>query len=187
MDNDLALLLLGEASLQARFGLIGGTLLGTGSEMPATRERSEQMWFALQAILTAAANINKTLWSGAREPTRTEQITERKLIRDALKLSDDSCLRAIDVRNSLEHFDDRLTHWYGDGSSPPNGYVGRAVTIGDDDDGLPPHMSSNVFVRYSRTSGLISFRNKSTSIPAVVGECQHIVDHYLAATELLFR
>lgn len=52
-------------------------------------------WFALHSILGAAANISKLLW-GADEADRED----RKRLRDALEVSDDSVLRFRHVRTS---------------------------------------------------------------------------------------
>lgn len=70
-------------------------------------ENQHVFWASIQNFLTAAANISKTLW-GARA-RRTEA---RSDLRQSLKINEDSPLASTDLRNHLEHFDERLERWY---------------------------------------------------------------------------
>lgn len=172
-------MLLGEAHLQAEFVLLGSNLLREAEEARSL-DGSLWMWFALQGILTAAANISKMLWSGAPEPTRAEQIAERKPIRDALGIQDDSCLREIKVRNSLEHYDDRLERWYHKSSGA---YIARGI---GDMTLLGEGMNAAGFVRYEPESGIVTFGKHSVSIPGIIAECQNLKDRHTSAMTSVF-
>ncbi len=64
-------------------------------------------WASIQGFLTAAANISKTLWgAGGR---LSEQRAE---LRASLGVDDESPLASTDLRNHLEHFDERLDRWH---------------------------------------------------------------------------
>ncbi len=67
----------------------------------------ELFWAAMQNFLTATANISKSCWGqGGR------LIQERESLRTSLEISDDSPLANTDLRNHLEHYDERLDRWY---------------------------------------------------------------------------
>lgn len=64
-------------------------------------------WASVQNFLTAAANISKTLWgAGGR------LVDSRGPVRKSLGVTDDSPLASTDLRNHLEHFDERLDRWH---------------------------------------------------------------------------
>lgn len=63
------------------------------------------IWAAIQSILIAAASISKVFWgSGAT----AEQIEKRASLRELAEVTDQSPLRSRHVRNSFEHFDERI-------------------------------------------------------------------------------
>lgn len=64
-------------------------------------------WMSIQNLLTAAANIAKACWgAGGR---LSEQRSE---LRESLIINDSSPLANTDLRNHLEHYDERLDRWY---------------------------------------------------------------------------
>lgn len=66
---------------------------------------------AIQALLTSAANISKALWG---VPKNTAALTDRKPLRDRLKVDDNSPLRPLTMRNNYDHFDQRIDKWWKD-------------------------------------------------------------------------
>jgi hypothetical protein len=66
----------------------------------------ERAFAALQSYLIAVANLSKLLWGTTKAKER-----ERKRLRDALAVPDDSPLRDRKLRNHFEHFDERLEEW----------------------------------------------------------------------------
>jgi hypothetical protein len=171
VDQKLASLLLGEAKTQAEQALAGATIL-----QPArATEDHDRLWFAIQGILVCVANVSKLLWGSGPEPKRSVQITERKPLRDALKLPEDSCLYPVDVRNSLEHYDERLVQWF---RKQPGGYVSRGMSNagmrGKDIVGL-------AFVHYAYDTGEVTFGKHTASIPDLLAECERIKLNHQAA------
>lgn len=70
---------------------------------------AEHIFYALQNLLNASANISKALWGpkGNRNLAR-----QRKPLRDSIGIRDDSPLREVTMRNNFEHFDERLDKWW---------------------------------------------------------------------------
>jgi hypothetical protein len=64
-------------------------------------------WAGIQSFLTAAANISKTLWG-----SRGRRSQARAGLRRSLGVPEDSPLASTDLRNHLEHFDERLDRWH---------------------------------------------------------------------------
>lgn len=106
-DQDLTMretlyLFQSEVLLQCRFvdravGLLNGAV---------NAHDREGIFFALQALLNAAASISKAFWgSNAGEATR------RGALRDSFGVDDASPLKLRKLRNSFEHLDERLDSW----------------------------------------------------------------------------
>lgn len=75
--------------------------------MDSNREAGfERLWFAIQNMLTAAANVSKACWG------QSGRLSEaRKPLRDSLGISDESPLLPTSMRNHFEHYDERLDEW----------------------------------------------------------------------------
>jgi hypothetical protein len=65
------------------------------------------IFYALQNILNASANISKALWG-----QRGKFASERKHLRESIGVNDESPLRNVTMRNNFEHFDERLDRWW---------------------------------------------------------------------------
>lgn len=92
----------------------------------------EVFWAAIQNLLTAAANIAKACWGAGGKLT-----AERQDLRESLAVADGSPLANTDLRNHLEHYDERLDRWYRE--SATRNYVDfnigpRATAIAGADD-----------------------------------------------------
>src|ERR1043166_7402120 len=64
---------------------------------------------AIQPLLSAAANISKALWG---ERKTKNALAARQPRRDSLNIRDDSPLYPLKMRNSYDHFDERLDKWW---------------------------------------------------------------------------
>ena len=84
-----------------------------GSDLPTTLAARDRIWFAVDALLNAAANISKLLWSKGGASAK-----RRKPLRDSLNVSDSSVLRDRELRNHFEHFDHRLETYLQAGPTP---------------------------------------------------------------------
>jgi len=67
----------------------------------------ERVFYHLQTLLTAAANVSKFLWSTRTVATAARAGALRKLL-DLPERLQDSVVGRRDIRNSFEHFDERL-------------------------------------------------------------------------------
>lgn len=113
---------------QCRFVLMSGEILN--SALPVLRDNEQwpdghmqamdQILYALQNLLTAAANISKALWGSGG---KLEE--QRRPLRESLGVSDDSPLRSTSLRNHFEHFDERVDVW--DKKSTSHNHVDRLL------------------------------------------------------------
>ncbi|MBA3733997.1 MAG: hypothetical protein H0W90_02185 [Actinobacteria bacterium] len=71
------------------------------------RSATTQLWFAIQNMLTAAANVSKACWGQSGSLAK-----ERKLLRKSIGISNKSPLRKTGMRNNFEHYDERLDMWW---------------------------------------------------------------------------
>jgi hypothetical protein len=67
----------------------------------------EHVFYALQNMLNAGANISKALWGQGGKFTE-----QRKPLRDSIGVEDGSPLKGVTMRNNFEHFDERLDRWW---------------------------------------------------------------------------
>jgi hypothetical protein len=146
---------------QCQFLLLGKHQLDEG----LAKHGYLEVFAALQAILTASANISKACWgqSGSME-------TERKPLRDSLGISDTSPLRSTTVRNSFDHFDDRLDTWWAHS---------KTKNLADLNIGSTGHLSGfqvkETFRHYDPTTQEIIFWGKRISVDALVKEAETLL------------
>ncbi|WP_394254693.1 hypothetical protein [Pseudoclavibacter helvolus] len=108
---------------QALFALFGLEIIGEGYERGRIPEpmddatpldillKDSGIWFGIQIFVTACANVSKTLWPQPGDDfDKAESL--REPLRDFLRIeSDQNALRSKKLRNSFEHFDERLDRW----------------------------------------------------------------------------
>ncbi len=66
-----------------------------------------QVFFGIQNLLNAGANISKLLWG-----QKGRHAERRKQLRDSIGICDDSPLREVSMRNHFEHMDERIDRWW---------------------------------------------------------------------------
>ncbi|HEX3181285.1 MAG TPA: hypothetical protein VHR44_08530 [Beijerinckiaceae bacterium] len=88
----------------------------------------DRLFYAIQNLLNAAANVSKALWGSGGKLA-----VGRQPLRDSIGIGDDSPLRNVTMRNNFEHFDERLDRWWKDSThhnhidfvvGPPNAVAG---------------------------------------------------------------
>lgn len=112
MNEEHLRLYLWEIEEQCRYALKAWTLIQSPQTDPDT-----EPWYSIQAFLVATANISKFLWPNPRKKARGEQL------RDFLSVQDGSPLKWRKVRDSFEHFDERLDSWIAPGKGDHFGRV----------------------------------------------------------------
>jgi hypothetical protein len=156
-----------EALLYAHLGLLDGG----GFKDQASRESFK--WAQIQALLTAAANISKTLWGqgGSLAHKRAE-------IRESLLVEDSSVLRKVRMRNNFDHFDERIEWWW-DNSKAHN----VSDLIIDPDPNAPTLDKGDMFRVYDSKTGNLVFWGEDFNLPEIVNEAQLLDARAGLATE----
>lgn len=92
-----------QVALQCTFMLVAAKDVNDALE----KQNVEGIFYALQNLLNASANISKALWGQGGK-----RAAARKPLRDRIGIGDDSPLREVTMRNNFEHFDERLERWW---------------------------------------------------------------------------
>ncbi len=78
--------------------------------LKADRGDQAQFWFGLNSALTGLANISKIFWPTGQANAHTRDRCEA--LRLAFGVDEGSSVLTRKVRDSMEHFDERLDTWY---------------------------------------------------------------------------
>ncbi len=92
--------LVGEIVLQVKLAEMAGKNLANAST-------SVEYWSAIQSILSASANVSKILW-----PARDNRKARGDYLRDSLNVEEGHLLSDRKIRNSFEHYDERIEDWF---------------------------------------------------------------------------
>ena len=122
-----------------------------------TTNDQEIFWASIQNLLTAAANISKACWGQGGK-----LVEQRRPLRESLEVPEDSPLANTDLRNHLEHYDERLDRWYETSQNKNHadfliGPVGSIQGIVDTD----------VFRHFDPATGDVIFWGEHYSIPTL--------------------
>jgi hypothetical protein len=152
-------------------------VLFAAAELERALERRAVLsaWVAIQNLLTAAANLAKTLWGQSKKFD-----AERKPLRDRLGVDDSWLLSRVVVRNRFEHFDEYLTDW----SKLPNQprfYVDLAITDTDTpsiirEDGTPAADEKDLFRQFNPRTGEVVFWGERFDLRQVVDEATQLLE-----------
>jgi hypothetical protein len=71
------------------------------------RAAFDEIWFSIEQLLTAAANVSKALWGQG-----TPMNEARRPLRESLGIDDSSQFSERRMRNHFEHFDERVDEWW---------------------------------------------------------------------------
>jgi hypothetical protein len=91
--------LVAEIALQAKLAEMAGNCLSNASN-------SVEYWSAIQSILSASANVSKILWPVKERKARGDYL------RNLLGVDKDHLLSDRSIRNSYEHYDERIEDWF---------------------------------------------------------------------------
>lgn len=123
----------------------------------------ELFFINIQNALSATANISKALWGQSGQLA-----DQRRSLRESLGVEDDGPLASTDLRNHLDHYDERLDRWYQ--TSQHHNYVdfNIGVTIAGVE-------QTDMFRNFDPTTGEVTFWGERYSMPRL----------YKALTDLL--
>jgi hypothetical protein len=124
MDPNLLQLMQREVARQSRFALaavdqIDAALAeweAAGPDALALRDALDHLWSAVQSFLGATALVSKLLWG-----VKGRRLESRQPLRASLGVTEQSPVKNRDVRDVLEHFDERLETFVASGS--PSQYL----------------------------------------------------------------
>lgn len=167
MDRNLRRIFFSEIENQCEFALISKDDIQTYY----ARGDISRIWNSVHSLVSAVANLSKIFWPDSRG----DQERGREL-RQLLSVEDNSALKSRDLRNDLEHFDERLDTW----ASETQGrvFVDRNISSGNsiriDSEsmafGVPNAMLRHLYVDELK----VSFRNKEYALQPVVEEVSNL-------------
>jgi hypothetical protein len=127
------------------------------------------VFFFIQALMGHVAAISRVLWppstSGGRCQTRGEEL------RSLLDIPDNHSIRSRDLRNHLEHYDERLDAWIQDSEhhNVAVDFIGPPGVFGG------PNMSQrDVFRQFDPGSSSVYFGERSYDIEEISSGIQDI-------------
>jgi hypothetical protein len=143
------------AHQQSRFVLIAFDDLKTA--LPVNDHA--RVWYSVQGLLIAAANLSKLFYSGGPRKARCAKL------RAKLGLAADSPIAGRDVRNSFEHFDQRIAAW----AASPDRKKSTDLLVGprSADWDIRRHFDSEKFI--------VTFGKDHFKILPAVEEARHIL------------
>jgi hypothetical protein len=126
----------------------------------------------LQNIVLQAAVLSRYFW-----PVRQGHEARAKQLRDALDVTDDNPLKNRDLRNEIEHFDEKLDAYLSDGIA---GYIfPEFVGPLPESDGVPAH----IFRAYYPDVGLFEMLGKRYEIEPLAHEILRLHDRLLSCSQ----
>ncbi|HUB92903.1 MAG TPA: hypothetical protein VMB52_00175 [Verrucomicrobiae bacterium] len=125
----------------------------------------ENFWAGAQNFLNATANISKSCWG---QGGRLAQ--ERRSLRESLHIADNSPLSNTDLRNHMDHYDERLDRWYKE--SQNKNYADFIIGPVNSIAGLTP---TDMFRHYDPSTGHIIFWGEHYSVPTLIKAVQTLL------------
>jgi len=122
------------------------------------------VFYAVQNLLTAAANIAKALWGQGGQ-----HAADRQPLRDSIRVADTSPLRVVTMRNNFEHFDERIDRWWNQSSAHNN--VDFNVRPEDSIAGVD---DIDMFRNFDPATGNLSFWGQPFNLIEIISEVQRI-------------
>jgi hypothetical protein len=124
----------------------------------------------LQNVILQAAALSRYFW-----PARQGHETRARQLRDALEVTEDNPLKNRDLRNEIEHFDEKLDAYLADGIA---GYIfPEFVGPLPESDGVP----ARILRAYYLDVGLFEMLGKRYELQPLVNEIVRIHDRLVLA------
>lgn len=124
-----------------------------------------RVFYGLQNVLNAAANVSKALWG-----QRGKRAAQRQELRASLGIADDSPLRGVLMRNNFEHFDERVDVWWRTSKRHIyiDGNIGAKAT-------MPASETVELFRHFDPATTILYFWNQEFHITAILAEVSTIL------------
>jgi hypothetical protein len=127
----------------------------------------ERIFYALQNLLNAAANIAKALWGGGGSRAQ-----RRQRLRDSIGVGDESPLKQVIMRSNFEHIDERLDRWW---TQSPNHAHSDLIIAPKSMIGLGDGHPINSFRTFDPVTWTAFFWGDEFNVIAVVEEVRRII------------
>ena len=151
-----------QALLQCQFTLFAAHDIN----MALNQSDDTRIFYSIQNLLNAAANVSKTLWGSGGKLA-----DERKTLRDSIGVFDTSPLREILIRNDFEYFDERLDNWWK--QSKNHDYID--LSIGSIRTAISGFSDMDMFRCLNPQTGAVSFRGTDFNLNPVIYEVRRIL------------
>jgi hypothetical protein len=116
MEKYLLRMFQAQVERQCRYVLMAAAIAKDGF----ANARVDPIWFGLEALLNASANISNACWGANGKLS-----IQREPLRSSLSIDDSSPFKATAVRNHFQHYDERLDRWWRD--SPNHNHIDQIV------------------------------------------------------------
>jgi hypothetical protein len=169
MDDYLLSLFQGELMYQCKFVRAGARQVSN-----AGGRDSDEIWLGLQTMLVSSSNASKLLWGAGRTGEDAKRIrAERKPLRESVDVSESSPLNNRDVRNSFEHFDERIDRWYA--TRTIHQFFSRSIISSDWLDRFAGATPENLFGNYDPSTAVVTFLDRSIELMPVLAETERVL------------
>jgi hypothetical protein len=147
-----------QIALQCNFALRAARELDT-AKFP------EDVFYALQNLLNASANLSKAFWGSGCKFEK-----EREPLRESVGIDDNSPLRQVTMRNNFEHYDERLDKWRRE--SKTKNHIDLNVTTTIMWEGLVDDLDQ--FRHYNPQTTDLTFWGQKFNIKAIIEEVKRL-------------
>ena len=161
MDLMLLRMFQRQVHVQCQFMLFAAKEISTA----LAQKDTTRIFYAIQNLLNAAANISKALWGQGGSLT-----AQRQALRDSIGVSETSPLREVTMRNNFEHFDDRLDRWWKESARHNHADLNigpKSMIAGVDD--------IDRFRMFDPQTTELVFWSQTFNLQALIGEVQRIL------------
>jgi len=125
----------------------------------------EGVFYGLQNLLNASANISKALWGQGGQLG-----SQRKPLREVLLVTENSPLSQVKMRNNFEHFDERIDRWWL--TSKNMNFVDSNVMPENAISGIE---TGDIFRNYDPETTELVFWGQKINIASLVKEAERIL------------
>lgn len=105
MDTGLVAIYVKQIHGQAAEGMRAAEAMAESMESGSPR-----FWDELNRFVVCTGNVSKAMWGSGRGKEQTA--LARTALRDALGVDDGSPIRSVNLRNDIEHIDERIETWW---------------------------------------------------------------------------
>jgi hypothetical protein len=128
----------------------------------------DEVWFSVQNLLTAAANVSKACWGQSHKQKALAQ--QRKPLRESIGIKSTSPIRRTAMRNNFDHYDERLDEWWA--TSKQHNHVDNIVGPGTVVSGANPR---DMFRVLDTATMEVVFWGQRFALRAIITEAERLL------------